>query len=217
LTELARGEYIAPTDSDDVCLPHRLETLLAAANKNPDAAVVFGKTRVVDVNDNTLYFYGKKYDPYELFIDNYITNGGLIIRRDIFNKINGYNTEIVWAEDYDLRLRLGLERRFVFVDEEVYVYRMHDQNWTAKKINLDEVNQFRYALFLECKNYVKDMVATIPITYKTMICLRYISAWHAIVGDIEKSVQYKVILEQLLKKDIAAVHALKRMLLPSDG
>ena len=213
LASKAKGEYLAPTDSDDICLPHRLKTLIKTAEKNPDAVLIYGKTRVVNSQNKTLYFYGGKYDPYEIFINNYVPDGCCIIRRDLFNKINGYNTEITWAEDYDLRLRLGLERRFVYIDKEVYIYRrIQSQNLTAKKANHQETYAFRYNLYQDCKKEIQKS-SLIPINYRKMVCLRYISAHYALIGNIHKSVQYKIILQKLLKKDIVTKNIIKNKLI----
>src|SRR5262245_13312552 len=45
---MARGEYVALLDADDVWFPHRLEAGLAAFARHPRAALVHGRVTIID-------------------------------------------------------------------------------------------------------------------------------------------------------------------------
>jgi succinoglycan biosynthesis protein ExoO len=135
---VARGEWIAIVDSDDVIRPERFETLLAAAREhNADA-----------VADDLLFFSESGPGPTllgsatakepmrisaEYFIRSNTTGNGLpplgylkpVFRR---SRIEGmrYDETIRIAEDYDFLLRLLLEGgRFFVLPQPLYLYRRH--------------------------------------------------------------------------------------------
>ena len=60
LATLAKGEFLLPSDSDDVSLSHRMRVLVDAAEKNPNAAMVYGVVNSVseDLKKDTYKLFG---------------------------------------------------------------------------------------------------------------------------------------------------------------
>jgi hypothetical protein len=49
--EIARGQYIARMDSDDICLPHRIEAQVAFMERHPDIDIVCAQARLFGARD----------------------------------------------------------------------------------------------------------------------------------------------------------------------
>jgi aminoglycoside 3-N-acetyltransferase len=178
LAKQATGNYLIASDSDDLCLPRRLKVLHAAAESNPDVSIAYGKTRVVDqTNGSLLGWYQETFDAAKLFRSNYVPDGAALLRRSIFDRVRGYDESITWAEDYDLRLRMALEGRFLYVDEEVYVYRLHPKNWTAIAKNEGEEAVFKEAVIRRCVRHLDDVAQTGRFSHTSRVALAYCTAY----------------------------------------
>lgn len=144
LADISNGRYFIPTDSDDICCPGRLQTLINVARQNDSASLIFGKTRIINEDGTeTIGYCGEEVSPYKLFLRNFVPDGASLISKEHYIVCGGYNENIEWAEDYELRLRLLAQGPFVYVDKEVYWYRKHNNSWTSKKRNIRQEEIFK--------------------------------------------------------------------------
>ena len=106
--DLARGEYIARMDADDISMPHRLERQIDFMEESPEVGVsgtwirLFGdQPRVVDrcpVGASVVKAY--------MLFDNPLYHPTVIMQRNLIEKYNlRYDSHFNRAEDYDLWLR----------------------------------------------------------------------------------------------------------------
>lgn len=102
---LAKGEYIARMDADDISLPERIEMQLKFMEKNPDYGIcgtyarfinednfVIGKSRVPHLNNDIQIF---------LNFDSPFVHPSVIIRAEIL-KANHYDKNYQYCEDFEL-------------------------------------------------------------------------------------------------------------------
>lgn len=144
LSDISKGKYFIPTDSDDICCRVRLQTLINAAHQNNSASLIFGKTKIINEDGTeTIDYCGGEVSPYKLFLRNFVPDGASLISKEHYVICGGYNENIEWAEDYELRLRLLEQGPFVYVDKEVYWYRKHNNSWTSKKRNIRQEEIFK--------------------------------------------------------------------------
>lgn len=111
----ANGEFIARMDADDVARPERLALQLDLLERRPDVDLVGGRVRIFAASP--LRRGNQRYEAWlnrltgpdairrAMFVENPIPNPTLMVRRDVYDRIGGYRTEIDWAEDYDWLLR----------------------------------------------------------------------------------------------------------------
>lgn len=125
----ASGAYICFLDADDLWASCKLEQQLQALCVNPQAAVAYSWTDLVDDAARPLlrgshiavsgHVYGK------LLIYNFIESGSnVMIRRAALDEVGGFDEGLVGGEDWDLWLRLAERHQFVAVPQTHVYYRM---------------------------------------------------------------------------------------------
>lgn len=184
IADKSKGKYFIPTDSDDICLPHRVETLINIACQHSSASLVFGKTRIINEDGTkTIGYNGSEVSPYKLFLGNFVPDGASLISKDHYLICGGYNENIEWAEDYELRLRLLEQGPFIYVDKEVYLYRQHNNSWTSKKRDAGKEKIFKYKIAKRNIGIVKNISSKKdkkcrPYNYREYVAIKYAAAFY---------------------------------------
>lgn len=175
LADQASGRYIIASDSDDVALPNRLRILVETAELHPDASVVYGKTRVVRRTKRirSPFYYGREFSQFDLFSANFVPDGAALIRKSMYDSAGGYNPEVNWAEDYDLRLRLAMEGPFIYVRDLVYIYYIHKRSWTTRKKYFPGEYDFKSGIIEACRRHLEASEIVGDYSYKTSTALSY--------------------------------------------
>ncbi len=129
--ELARGEFIARMDADDIAFPKRLETQLAFLNNNPGVSVV--GSNIVVFNQDTVDGRCLMTPPqtaaqihWELLRVSCLYHPTVLIRRSVFADERAYDPEYTHCEDYELWLRLSRRFELANIPESLLYYRRHD-------------------------------------------------------------------------------------------
>jgi glycosyltransferase involved in cell wall biosynthesis len=120
---IARGEWIALLDSDDVWHPRKLELQLRLARANPEIGVVYGAMRlgldpaVARVSASRQVARPELLDA--LLFSNCITGSAscVLVRRRCFDDVGSFDRELRWAEDWDMWIRLAAKYEFGYVPE----------------------------------------------------------------------------------------------------
>lgn len=140
---LARGEYLARMDADDVALPERLQKQVSQLEQS-GAAVLFTRVKLIDAG-------GKPLPPWKDDADNvapqriknFLKNDNCLAHPTVMGKTAlfkkyGYRYNQKYSEDYDLWLRLladGL--RIEKLEEPLLLHRILPTSETRfKKVNL---------------------------------------------------------------------------------
>ncbi len=127
--EHAHGEFIAVLDSDDLAMPRRFESSLAAFDDDEQLGVVSGMWDVIDADGDFItappggMLTDDDLRQALLYERNRLFHSATTIRRELMERIGGYDVTLPAAQDYDLFLRLLPHCRFLRLDEKLLRYR----------------------------------------------------------------------------------------------
>lgn len=121
--KLATGEYILLMDNDDIIAPNALEEFY---NKilQTNADIIYSDQDIIDTQDNHRDPLLKPDWSYDLFLSQMYMGHLLGFKRDLFCKVNGFNSTYNGAQDYDLILRmLEITKNVEHIDKILYSWR----------------------------------------------------------------------------------------------
>ena len=133
---IARGQYLAFLDSDDLWFPWTLEVYREVIERSGQPAFLAGKPHVFsDETDVGVVTQGstttEKFQDYLASGDEWRWWGvsSFVIRRDAFLDAGGFVEDRINSEDADLALKLGLAAGFVQITAPAtFAYRVHGAN-----------------------------------------------------------------------------------------
>jgi len=139
LLQLARGQYLAVLDSDDLARPERLEVESNFLNAHPDVGMVGGGIRMIDGNGAYTGVKWVFHDPCHripiiLMFNNYFAHSTVMMRREAIPS-EGYRVEYPPAEDYDLWIRISQRWRVCNLRKVLADYRVHDTNTSLSNLS----------------------------------------------------------------------------------
>lgn len=136
LIEMAKGEYLAVMDHDDISLPTRFEKQVAYLDAHKNVGVV-GCLAETFPNHIDLYHPEKDEDiKAALTCRCAILHPASMIRKSVLTDNNiRYEERYSPAEDYCLWLRLMECTDFYNIQEVLFRYRHHERNTTARQIS----------------------------------------------------------------------------------
>jgi len=148
---LAKGQYLAFLDQDDLWEPSFLEETVTILTQNPQAGLVHTDGYKIN-EDNHIFEYDgamKHYDTISQILRNghdTATNGTLL-RHSCFTQINGYDERLTLYEDLDLGIRLFQHYPLIHLPKALYRHR-HYKNNASRSIPSPKTLQAR-KYFLE--------------------------------------------------------------------
>ncbi|MEW6008112.1 MAG: glycosyltransferase [Candidatus Omnitrophota bacterium] len=149
--KLARGEYIARMDLDDISLPQRLQLQVEFLENHPSFGLV--GTAVVQIDEmgkeiaKINLFTESEQIKKELMLGNQFYHGSIMFRRTCLEKVGLYREEFKYAQDYDLYLRIAEYFDLANLPDFLYKWRLIDNSISIEK----KSQQDKYAaLAREC-------------------------------------------------------------------
>lgn len=140
--ERSSGTYVAFLDDDDVWLPRKLSTQVAALEAHPEAGVAYSQFIITSGAEPSkqakpsghsgLLFPAPNAPSGSLFRRLLFVNlcgipASPLVRREALTRVGAFDESVPGVEDYDLWLRLAFHVPFIFVPGAVAVYRRDDE------------------------------------------------------------------------------------------
>jgi glycosyltransferase involved in cell wall biosynthesis len=123
---LARGDYVAFLDADDLWVPDKLERQLPLFDR-PDVGVVYTDFQCIDVKGAQIPTSRLRARTgritNELLIENFVTGMTSLVRRECFESVGPFDELLPMGNDYDLFLRISTKFEFAYLDHVTYLYR----------------------------------------------------------------------------------------------
>ena len=114
--QLAKGNYIARLDQDDVSLPNRLKEQLDFMEKHPKVSIVCSWEHTIDSCGARVRSWKSSLNNYGVFLG-YILLGlcpiwhpSVMVHKEVLQELGGFDTSYAPAEDYELWKRIALKR-----------------------------------------------------------------------------------------------------------
>ncbi|WP_113924635.1 glycosyltransferase [Cognataquiflexum aquatile] len=140
----AKGEYIIFAQCDDYAEPNQIELLLNVFEENQSVGVVFSKSYLVD-EDGKIFsddFWGREKSFKMDIKDNPLIQGikmkeylsfscvipnlsAALIKRELFEKVNGLSEQYLVVADWELWLNLTEISDFYYVNKPLNYFRQH--------------------------------------------------------------------------------------------
>jgi glycosyltransferase involved in cell wall biosynthesis len=158
--KLAKYEWIALLDADDVFCPHKMKKQLEAAGKEPD--IVLWGTFAYNVGEE-----GKIFDVCEDGPRNReafdrirkragmvsLKNSSALFRVSLFRQLGGFDSQYDSTEDAELWNRMADHGTVLVVPEPLILYRYHSQSLSVRKMRF----QYECTRFILARNKKKQV------------------------------------------------------------
>ncbi|WP_052259514.1 glycosyltransferase family 2 protein [Flavobacterium sp. KMS] len=138
--QIAKGDFIALMDADDIALPNRFEKQVEVLKNNPEIGVCGTWFTFFGSKQNKVIRHGEDHDHIKIsFLHSCgIGNPTVMLKKEALNNLE-FNNDYVPVEDYDLWSRLLPKTKFHNIQESLLNYRQHNNNISKTKI--DNVNK----------------------------------------------------------------------------
>jgi glycosyltransferase involved in cell wall biosynthesis len=195
--EKAKGEYIAFLDDDDLWLPEKLEKQVKLMDSNKELGLVYADCYIMDEAGSLwekTYFASRK--PIRgaalkgLLQENTIAILTAMVRKEALDRVGGFSTKYIIAQDYDLWLRIVQDYPIDFIDEPLAKYRLHLGGASSKNhiINYKEDLQIRGYWLKKNPGLQKELGGRTK-------ALKYRSIFLGALGNIYREKSFKSIKE----------------------
>lgn len=137
--EIARGEYLAFIDHDDIWFPEFLEEVVAELDKNKEARLCFANTYVMDGEKKRTRTLFDICPPHKGMVFEKLVKGNFIpvittvIRREVFEEVGLFDPRYRIAEDWDIFLKISKRYPITFIDRPLAEYRIHEASFSRQR------------------------------------------------------------------------------------
>jgi len=136
--ELARGEFIARMDADDISKKNRLEKQVNYLNNHPKVALLGSWAEYVDQDGRYILLrkvpMGNKIIQEKLLEVCCFIHPSVMLRTSVVRQFNGYRQDALHAEDYDLWLHISENYEVDNISEPLIRYRIHPDQISQRKL-----------------------------------------------------------------------------------
>jgi glycosyltransferase involved in cell wall biosynthesis len=143
--ELARGQYMAMLDSDDLAYPHRLKKQVAFLDNHPEYAQIGSWCRMMDAQGRILNKIKRQPtqpdDIHAQFLFRCAMSNRSIMARTAILQEYGYRNDFPRCQDYELHVRLAKHYKLGNLPECLVYGRIHPQQITGQTPDLGDAKK----------------------------------------------------------------------------
>jgi glycosyltransferase involved in cell wall biosynthesis len=126
---MAKGEYIAYLDADDVCLPERFDNQVRYLDDHGDVGLVYSDCYQIDEYGKIVRtIRSRPHDKFVLLQGNYVARSAVMHRRECLNAVGLFDESITGDDDWDMWIRISEEFGMGYIGKPLMGYRVHGAN-----------------------------------------------------------------------------------------
>ncbi|TIP00993.1 MAG: glycosyltransferase family 2 protein [Mesorhizobium sp.] len=146
------GDFVWIFDDDDVAHPTALERFLAAFEREPEADFAFGEyarfQQSAEIEEQNYEIVAFGHVSQDNFFPSHLEychvhQPGLLVRRECYEKVGGFNETLVRSQDYEMMLRLARRFKGIRVDGLMFFQRQHDMVRGSTKVVISYANRIK--------------------------------------------------------------------------
>lgn len=153
--KLAQGKYIARIDADDIAYKSRFKKQIRFLEKHPKIGLVGNYVDVIDEkgkNIGRLIYPTNDKDIRKVLIKkNPFCHSTIMFRKEVAEKVGGYNKDFSAAQDYDFWMRISKHYQIANLSEVLGAWRLRKKAITFQK----NISQIKANLRIQIKA-IKD-------------------------------------------------------------
>lgn len=158
LAKIAKGNFIARMDADDISHAERFKEQINWFRKNPKKILLGTSGIKIDEKGNIIKSLNLKSLSHKkilkkLTFNNLYLHSSTMFKKSLFFKVGGYRNFFKYAQDYDLWCRMSKYGLVGNLNKELVSIRFHSKSLSYKKKKL----QSFYAIIASCLNYDNDL------------------------------------------------------------
>jgi glycosyltransferase involved in cell wall biosynthesis len=195
--ELARGEFIARMDADDIAFPGRFEAQVAFLEAHPEIAVV--GTNIVVFEDEPAKGLRLMPPPetaaqihWELLRVSCLYHPTVLIRRSVFSTEKPYDPAYAHCEDYELWLRLSRRFGLANITAPLLFYRRHGSSVGSLNASVQRERSER-ALAFE----IERRIGVLPTRNATRLLME---PWH--ITEVPDVNEFRFVMPRLMAESL---------------
>jgi len=188
--ELAKGEYIAPMDADDVAVIDRFTVQVDFLDNHPSIGIVGSAIEVIDEEGRPFRIVNKPLNDSEirwhLLLKNPFAHSAVMLRRKLIEKYRlFYDRQFETVQDYDFWSRLLLLTKGANISQVLLQYRVHSKSATNlmrqqqlsghDKIAIRTIKQYCPGILLSSENVSRLRMLFVAKTDEEV----YLDKWRA--------------------------------------
>lgn len=144
--EIANGEYIARQDADDISYPHRIERQIKCFEKDRLLGLLSCSYNIIDENGRVIRKVrvpiGEENILGLILDHNPFCHGSAMFLKKAVVEVGGYREFFIFAQDYDLWLRISEKYKVKNIDDILYNLRKNKDSISSRK----RIEQCQYAM-----------------------------------------------------------------------
>ncbi len=132
--ENAHGDYFTWTSDDNLYKSNALEIMLLYLKENPETDIVYAMCDTIDSDGNLVAanINQEKGNEENNNIHNWV-GACFLYKREVHDKLHGYDENLFLVEDYDFWLRAARYFKYQKINQTLYQYRVHANSLTSTR------------------------------------------------------------------------------------
>ena len=167
---MARGQWIAFLDSDDLWLPEKLETQIHFFSQNPEALIC--QTEEIWIRNGRRLNPLKKHQKFsgDIFGPSLrlclVSPSAVMIKKDLFERVGYFDEALTACEDYDLWLRISAQFPIFLIDQPLVVKRGGHPDQLSR--STPALDRFRIQALIKILNSGRLTVSQCDLAFKEL-------------------------------------------------